>query len=190
MPSHYRAQSIERGSESLLRQCAQWMALPQTDMALAWQCSGQIEGTEATGAVLADPRKMFVMVASQGGSRGAPATRRPSRGVKPSVINLQRQYIDLRRDLKTSSALRAPSKVPVFLPGCQKLHVIADNYQLLILTAPVVVWFRRVCFCDSGAQGKFWAFCTRFLTPKRPKFLARAFGQAFGRHHSLSALDR
>ena len=101
-----------------------------------------------------------------------------------------RQYIDLRRDLKTSSALRAPSKVPVFLPGCQKLHVIADNYQLLILTAPVVVWFRRVCFCDSGAQGKFWAFCTRFLTPKRPKNLARAFGQAFGRHHSLSALDR
>ena len=35
------------------------------------------------------------------------------------------------------------------IAGCQKLHVIADNYQLLILSAPVV---------PARSAGKLWAF--------------------------------
>ena len=43
-------------------------------------------------------------------------------------------------------------------PGCQKLHVIADNYQLLILSAPVV---------PARSAGKFWAFLLGFCIPAR-----------------------
>ena len=42
--------------------------------------------------------------------------------------------------------------------GCQKLHVIADNYQLLILSAPVV---------PARSAGKFWAFLLGFCIPAR-----------------------
>ena len=42
--------------------------------------------------------------------------------------------------------------------GWQKLHVIADNYQLLILTAPVV---------PARSAGKFWAFLLGFCIPAR-----------------------
>ena len=59
--------------------------------------------------------------------------------------------------------------------GCQKLHVIADNYQLLILTAPVVPALRAgatnapdeivgplywVSVIPARSVGKFWAFYT------------------------------
>ena len=44
------------------------------------------------------------------------------------------------------------------LSGCQKLHVIADNYQLLILSAPVV---------PARSAGKLWAFLLGFCIPAR-----------------------
>ena len=50
------------------------------------------------------------------------------------------------------------------------MHVIADNYQLLILTASVV---------SASSAGKFWDFYS-VLTRKRPNFSRAPSARAFG----------